>query len=75
MYYHSYFYIWNYSGGVSGVLAFLICADWSPRRIWKVRKLLGTHVLDDEVRFRGHGIQIESEHSDISRHVPALPSF
>lgn len=54
---------------------FLIYADWSLRRILKFRELLATHVLNGEFLFRGHGIQIEGEHFDISMHKPALLSF
>lgn len=39
----------------------------------KFRKLLAAHVLNDEVRFRGGGVQRESERFDVSLHVPAPP--
>lgn len=40
----------------------------------KFRKLLASHVLNDEVLFRGCGIQREGEQSDTSGHVPATPT-
>lgn len=39
----------------------------------KFRKLLAAHVLNDEVVFRGGGVQRESEWFDVSLHVPAPP--
>lgn len=39
----------------------------------KFRKLLTTHILNDEVLFRGHSTQIEGEGFDVSVHVLAVP--
>lgn len=45
----------------------------SRRTVLKFRKLLAACVLNDEILFRGQGIQTEGEHFGISVHTPAPP--